>query len=198
MSKKKITLAAIVLALILLIGGMIAYFTDEKTVTNVFTLGSVEISLTEPGWDASNGLNITPGKTVAKDPTITNTGAMPAYVFAEVKVPMTTENPSREAFTYSVNSGWVELSSPTSPVTANGYTTHIYAYGTSSAMTPLAPSAATPAVFNSVALQSVTSSSVIPVDNNRQFQVEVKGKAIQANDLGVSAPADVYALFGNS
>lgn len=193
MSKKKLTIAAIVLALVLLIGGLIAYFTDEKTTSNVFTLGNVTITLTEPSWVAANGQNMSPGKTVAKDPTVTNTGSMPAYVFVEVKVPMTTETQPREAFTYTVNNGWVEVGNAS---TSGGFTTHTYAYGTSSAMTSLAANASTPAVFSSVTLASVSDPSVIPVDaQSGEFNIDIKAKAIQANDLGVTAPADVLALF---
>ena len=39
MSKKKSIAVAIVLLLVLLIGGMLAYFTDTDTATNVFVLG---------------------------------------------------------------------------------------------------------------------------------------------------------------
>ena len=193
MSKKKLTIAALILALVLLIGGVVAFFTDQKDASNVFTLGDVEITLTEPSWVATNGQNMSPGKTVAKDPTITNTGSMPAYVFAEVKVPMTTETTPREVFTYTLNSGWVEVGTGT---TADGVTTHVYAYGTASAMTSLAAAAATPAVFSSVTLNSaIADPSTITLDGNDQFKLDIKAKAIQANDLGVTAPADVYALF---
>ena len=57
MNKKKSIAVAIVLTLILLIGGMIAYFTDEDTATNQFTLGdNIEISLSETGgWTNTAG-----------------------------------------------------------------------------------------------------------------------------------------------
>lgn len=195
MSKKKLTIAALVLALVLLIGGIVAYFTDEKNTSNVFTLGNVSITLTEPAWVATNGQNMSPGKTVAKDPTITNNGSMPAYVFAEVKVPMTTETTPREVFTYTLNSGWVEVGTAT---TSGGYTTHVYAYGTSSAMTSLAANAATSAVFNNVTLINVTDPNVIPKDaQSGEFNLDIKAKAIQANDLGTTDPAAVYALFNS-
>ena len=48
MSKKKSIAVAAILAVVLLIGGLLAYFTDRDTKTNVFTLGdNIEISLTE-------------------------------------------------------------------------------------------------------------------------------------------------------
>ena len=97
MSKKKSIAVAIVLLLVLLIGGMLAFFTDTDKAENVFTLGdNIEISLIETGW--TEGTNDTytrtdaegihPAAVVAKDPTIVNDSlTTPAYVFAEVIVP---------------------------------------------------------------------------------------------------------------
>ena len=58
MTKKKSIAVAIVLAIVLLIGGMLAYFTDTDTETNEFTLGNVSIDLQEPNWVAANAQNI--------------------------------------------------------------------------------------------------------------------------------------------
>lgn len=98
MSKKKTIAVAVVLALVLIIGGMLAYFTDTDTATNVFTIGdNVDISLSETNWsttdtnnndvpDAAEGVH--PGTKVVKDPTINNVSTTtPAYVFAEIVVP---------------------------------------------------------------------------------------------------------------
>ena len=114
MSKKKTIAVAIVLALILIIGGMLAYFTDTDTRTNVFTLGDeVEISLSETGWTNSTGTNYTlaaaqgvhPGTTVAKDPTINNESTTtPAYVFAEIIVPC--YDADGDNYSRSCNVGW--------------------------------------------------------------------------------------------
>lgn len=193
MSKRKVTIAALVAALVLLIGGMIAYFTDEESTDNVFELGNVNITLTEPSWNATVANNMTPGKTVDKDPTVTNDGTNPAYVFVEVKVPMTDETTPKPVFTYELNSGWVEVGTP-SP--SGGFTTHVYAYGTSTAMTTLAVGASTPAVFDEVTLNSeIEDPSTISLDSSDQFKLNVKAKAIQSNDLGETAPDAVYALF---
>ena len=60
MNKRKTMAVAIVLALVLLIGGMIAYFTDTDEATNEFTLGDeVDISLSET-WTPADGLGIHP------------------------------------------------------------------------------------------------------------------------------------------
>ena len=92
-------------------GGSIAYFTDDREMTNVFTIGGVYISLTEAAvksdamgnliedTDAArihgvaidsneNAVNnygvLFPGKVMHKDPTITNTGNDAAWVAAKV------------------------------------------------------------------------------------------------------------------
>ena len=67
-----------------IIGTAVAFLTDTQTLTNVFTIGGVKISLTEPTWDSTGktkATNITPKVKVEKDPTITNTGTNDDYVF---------------------------------------------------------------------------------------------------------------------
>ena len=51
--KKKILVLCVVLALAAttIIGGTLAYFTDTDNKTNTFTVGKVDITLTEPEWD---------------------------------------------------------------------------------------------------------------------------------------------------
>ena len=45
-NRKKIIAAAVVLALVVLIGSVLAYFTDTDTATNIFTLGDkIEIEI---------------------------------------------------------------------------------------------------------------------------------------------------------
>ena len=113
MNKKKTILAAFVLLLVVAVGGAIAYFTDTDEQTNTFTIGNVDISLTEPNWNKtdsdSNGVpdaseNLMPGQSVFKDPTINNLSTKnAAYVFAKVVVPCTSETTPKEIFTYDIN-----------------------------------------------------------------------------------------------
>lgn len=91
MKKKIIALCLIVaLAATAVIGGTLAYFTDTDEATNVFTTGNVDISLTEPNWDAAkeedtDHAKLIPGRTIAKDPTITvETTSERAYTFMKV------------------------------------------------------------------------------------------------------------------
>lgn len=86
--KKKIAVLCLVVCLLAtaIIGGTLAYFTDETTaVTNTFTVGKVDITLAESDW--VEGSKLIPGETIAKKPTITvETGSEDAWVFAEFTV----------------------------------------------------------------------------------------------------------------
>lgn len=86
--KKKITAVALVVALLAvgIIGGTLAYFTDDETAVNTFTSGNVAITLTEPNWDEDNA-KLIPGREIAKNPTITvDTGSEDCWLVATVTV----------------------------------------------------------------------------------------------------------------
>lgn len=92
--KKKITAIALVVCLVAvaIVGGSLAYFTDEEEATNTFEVGNVDITLTEPNWDAAlkedaKAATLIPGRVIAKDPTITvEATSQRAYTFMEVKL----------------------------------------------------------------------------------------------------------------
>lgn len=77
MSKKKLVMLVTSLIVIgtMLIGGTLAYFTDQDTAENVITLGKVDGELEEPKWDEANPdgeiKNIVPGDKIVKDPILT-------------------------------------------------------------------------------------------------------------------------------
>ena len=216
MKKKKTILAALVLLLVVAVGGAIAYFTDTDTKTNTFTIGNVDISLTEDGWDALADANnndipdvaedMMPGESVTKDPTINNLSTKnPAYVFAKVEVPCTTivapATTSEELFTYTTNAGWTELSSAAVACTSGGTATHVYYYGTGGTLTALAKAAnaSTPTptsnpVFSSVTLRSTLKGNEGLTGNKN---IVVTGYGIQTEGLTNTAPADVWGNFSN-
>ena len=216
MKKKKTILAALVLLLVVAVGGAIAYFTDTDTKTNTFTIGNVDISLTEDGWDALADANdndipdvaedMMPGESVTKDPTINNLSTKnPAYVFAKVEVPCTTivapATTSEELFTYTTNAGWTELSSAAVACTSGGTATHVYYYGTGGTLTALAKAAnaSTPTptsnpVFSSVTLRSTLKGNEGLTGNKN---IVVTGYGIQTESLTSTAPADVWGNFSN-
>lgn len=80
--KLVITLLSILLVLIVAVGGTLAYLTTTtKEETNVFTgRDDIRARLTEPNWEEDEALKLVPGKTIKKDPMITNTGQSDEYV----------------------------------------------------------------------------------------------------------------------
>lgn len=84
--KKKIIALCLVIALAAtaVIGGTLAYFTDTtEAKVNEFTVGNVDIDLTEPNWDGD--ATLMPGVSYAKDPTITvGQKSQDAYVFLKL------------------------------------------------------------------------------------------------------------------
>lgn len=85
--KKKIVSLALVVALIAIAAvGTLAYFTDTTDAkTNTFTVGNVDIELTEPSWTENDTHTLMPGTSYAKDPTITVAEkSQDAYVFLKV------------------------------------------------------------------------------------------------------------------
>ena len=77
--------AAVVLAATAVVGGTLAYFTDTEKVDNKFTVGNVDIELTESDWDSDASHNLMPGTDFKKNPTIkVKEKSQPAYVFLEM------------------------------------------------------------------------------------------------------------------
>ena len=88
MKTKIIALCLVVaLAATAIVGGTLAYFTDKANATNTFTVGNVDITLTEPNWEGSGSKDapeVYPGEALAKDPTVKNDGANPCFVRIQV------------------------------------------------------------------------------------------------------------------
>ena len=89
MKKKIVTLALMVaLVAVAVVGATLAYFTDTQTATNTFTVGKVDIVLTEPGWTATGAAEadtVYAGEKLAKDPTVKNDGPNPCFVRIRVQ-----------------------------------------------------------------------------------------------------------------
>lgn len=71
--KKKLLvgIAGTVLASMMAIGGTMAFMTDSEKKTNIFTVGTLDITLSEPNWDPTvDGTEMEPGDTFLKDPVV--------------------------------------------------------------------------------------------------------------------------------
>ena len=66
-----ITIAAVVMVAILAVGVTLAYMTDREQKVNTFTVGDLDITLSEPKWDdTEDGKDMIPGYESEKDPTV--------------------------------------------------------------------------------------------------------------------------------
>lgn len=205
MNKKIVALAC---AMLLIMGCAVAYFTDIDTVDNVFTIGEVEIDLTEPDWTPEEHTKITPNQTIKKDPTITNSGVNDAFVFLTVEVPYKNiitsdvatgalnnngQPVDTELFTYKLNNGWVEIGTPVKSAD-KGTVTHLYAYGTASTMTALAPAAEATELFSTVTFVNAIEDQGL---ENQTVHIPITAYAIQTTDLtdsDVTTPDGVWSL----
>ena len=194
MKKKRkniITIIAIFIAVgILVTGGIVAYLTDTDQKTNVFTVGSVKINVTESNWNPVNGQDILPGDTINKDPAIENIGKNSAYVYIKIEQPSVTlaNNTEGGLFSYTTNSGWTLLGTNVNQGCPT--TTSVYYYNTA-----LAKNTTTPTLFNNVTINDFTDlSDTFPMN------IVVTGYAIQSNNLpsGTTIPSAYSTYFENS
>lgn len=72
------------LAVTAVVGGSLAYFTDTDAKDNTFTVGNVDITLTEPHWNGDDAQNVYAGQKLGKDPIVTNDGNNPCFVRIKV------------------------------------------------------------------------------------------------------------------
>jgi predicted ribosomally synthesized peptide with SipW-like signal peptide len=171
-SKKKISIIIAIIIAVLIVGGVSAYLTDTDNKTNVFTVGSVKISLNEENWDELNGGDVLPGQIIQKDPTIENTGDNSAYVYIKVVEPLVKQSSGSTGplFSYTTNSGWTQLST----CTAGKKKVTLYYYNTA-----LTSGNSTTSLFNNVAIGDFDQDSFII---SRKDMI-ITGYAIQSSYL---------------
>lgn len=90
--KKQVLAGALAasIAAVAIAGASLAYFTDDDTRTNTYTVGNVTIVLHEDAWDnggEEEAKDMYPGEKVGKDPVVENTGSNPAFVRVKVTKP---------------------------------------------------------------------------------------------------------------
>ena len=184
--KKKTTIKilCILIALVILVtGGIFAYLSDTDHKSNIFTLGSVKISLTEPNWNQSNAQDFLPGDTITKDPKINNIGRNSAYVYIKVVNPLIelSNNTEGPLFNYTINSGWTQLSTTDDC----GYRITTYYYNTA-----LNPNASTTTLFNSVTIADYSS------ELDEIQEMTINGYGIQSSYL--ESGSTIQSIFTDS
>lgn len=148
MNKKKILTAVLAVCLVaaMTVGATLAYFTSKtEDVVNTFTVGNVDIDLTEPSWNPDDGKDLQPGAVVKKDPKITNTGVGDGYVMIQVTGmdAMVDFSAEYDAANWTlVDADGNVLPVPAGNALVDGY--YVYNKGA------LAPGTSTPALFSEV------------------------------------------------
>ncbi len=179
-------------------GAAAAYLTGIATAENPFTLdANLKIELSEPSFSAAAAKDLKPLQSVAKDPTITNTGSVTAYVAADVKVPVFSgsaikdgtiaELTDADLFSYTVNNGWKQIGEAQ---LADGFRTYRYVYDAE-----LAAGAKTPSVFDAVTVANLTEDVGIS-----ETTIDITAHAIQsegfANATDACSAYDAQARLG--
>lgn len=194
-----------VLAIMLTVGGISAYFTDGDSVTNAFTVGKISLELKEPDWDPENAKDIVPGQTITKNPQVINDGANAEYVFVEVIVPYETlqtvnadgtRNPAQdtELYSYLVNQEWHMMERTVN--VEEKTVTYLYAYGTADQCTELPVGETTPAVFEAVTFANIVENEAL---EGTTLEITLNAYGIQTTNLngGVGTPVEVWAVITN-
>lgn len=103
MKKKVLSIVAVVLVLCCAIGGTLAWLTDRTaSVTNTFTVGDINIELTE----TTTNYKMVPGNTIAKDPKVTvQANSEACWLFVKVEKSSNFDN----FMTYEMADGWTAL-----------------------------------------------------------------------------------------
>lgn len=219
-SKKiKLAIVSVMLVACLAVAGISAYFTDGADVTNTFTIGEVNLDLTEPSYPGNDDpevKDITPNAEIEKDPTITNTGKNDEYVFLTVTVPYAEnlvvanaageKQPAAaelELFSYTLNDGWTQVGQVVQNKT-DKTNTYIYAYGSETKLTVLpadddtstqdVAENITPALFDSVTFVNAVEGQGL---ENKTKEIAIKAYGIQADNLTSDAPSTVWNIIVN-
>ena len=182
--KTKLTIICIIIAIVILVtGGVFAYLTSTDHKSNIFTVGSIKISLTEPNWNPSSAQDFLPGDSISKDPKINNIGRNSAYVYLKVVNPLIelSNNTEGPLFNYTTNTGWTQLSTTDDC----GYRITTYYYDTA-----LNPNASTASLFNSVTIADYSSE----LDEIQEIAINAYG--IQSNYL--ESGSTIQSIFTDS
>lgn len=184
--KKKImlTATAAALAAMMIVGGTIAWFTDTAEVTNVITLGNIDISLresdgdgyTEEGLQFGAEVPLTPGEELPKDPYVVNVGKNDAWVRILVELEGTileVEAFDFDAITDFNTTNWTRGT--------DGY----YYYNEM-----LEAGDDTERLFTTVTIPETWGNAFADTD----LEIIITAEAVQVDNLGVNNAIDAFAL----
>jgi len=189
MNKRKTIIAAIILALVLAIGGTIAYFTDKDQAKNTFTIGKVDIKLVEENWNPQDAKNMIPGDIVSKDPKIENVGTTPAFVYLTVKNPCIAGKP---VFKYEPNTNWAVVQEQAC-TEGSTFALTIYNWGTDTVLKAVDANGVTEPLFKEVKLNETLSTTEVQGVTNVDLEVYAFG--VQSTNLDYTEPGPVWTNY---
>lgn len=192
---KLIMAAAAILALAAAgTGASVAWMTDAHQADNIITVGDVSIDLTEDEWNPEEGKDLIPQAVIPKNPEVTNTGSLDAWVFLRVSIPVrniSVVNPDTqrklpaadtELFSFEPDGNWELVSEVVSADTAE----YVYGYKTT-----VAPGESTTELFQEVKLVNYLEGEL---DTEEKFVITVEAVAIQWN--AERADAGLEKIYG--
>lgn len=191
---KPLLAVAAILLILISIYSSIAYFTDKEQADNVFTVGTVDVTLDEPKWNSKGEHNITPGAFYQKDPTVHNVGDTDAYVRIHVRVTdyaaFMAAKPDfdHEDLFMDIGSKWIRVDEPKIDTAADTIE-YIYTYN------EILPAGKdTEPLFSGVTMPSFADAE-FTVATGGSFDVTVYADAIQAD--GFSDHTQAFAAFSD-
>ena len=205
--KKKVLIITVALALCISIAGAFAFLTAKtEKQSNQFTVGNIEIELTEPKWSElpdtnRNGIPdeaecISPLQVIPKDPMITNIGTNPAYVYLKISVPKKNVLHANEAgqivdksdiptelFSYTANQGWTQFACDASGESQNDY---YYYYNNI-----LNPGESTNPLFDSIRYADVIEGQL----EDEKCMVDVMAFGVQTEGSGITDVSSAWNIL---
>ena len=204
MKKRQLAISVAACAMVgaLAVGGTMAYLTDNESATNTFTVGKVQVDLTEPNYpgnESQDVKNLVPNQELQKDPKVTNTGVNDAIVYMTVEVPVKDVTvvgadgikgakektelfwfkdtaDTQGTFANHFSDQWMELTSKGEKDAATGDTNkYVFAYKTA-----VAKDAATDNLFDKVQLKNIIENEVTAGEAQN---IKVTAYAIQASEV---------------
>ncbi len=198
MKKKLLSICLVVaIAVLAITGASLAYFTDNEKAVNTFTMGNVDIELTE-NWQEPE--TVLPGIAYTKDPTVTNIGKNEAWIRVDVTLSHAAEFlkaaenhgiadlSSMFAFGSDFSTNWIAAGTPDHNTDDNTLTfSYLYVnkLAKDSSTSTLFESVTVPAAFNNADMAAI----------GENFTITVTAHAMQdANFENVQAAFAVYTL----
>lgn len=113
-TKKRIKIISILMTLIILSSGTLAFFISRDTVTNNFKVQDLTIKIEEPNWEEPDSWN---GEKITKDAHVTNTNVMPEIIRVAIEPRFEDENGN--FYSGNINDIEFEFSNVTSDIKAS-------------------------------------------------------------------------------